>query len=251
MQDFQGKTALVLGATSGIGRETALAFARAGAHVVTAGRRSLEGEAVADAVRRLGVKSLFIKTDVAVDADVARTVQAAVDLAGSLDAAFNNAGIEGVAVPLVDQREEDVLRLLDVNVAGVWRGLKHQLRVMTARGRGAIVNTSSVAGSVGMAGMGPYVASKHAVLGLTRSAALEAAPFGVRVNAVSPGGIETPMLDRFADDDAKRAYMKSLHPAGRIGTPAEVAAAVLWLCSDAASFVYGHDLKVDGAFTTA
>lgn len=251
MQGLKGKTALVTGGTSGIGHTTALALADAGVHVVITGRRAKEGAAVAKEVQARGVKSAFVQGDVTNEADVERAVTTAVQLNGRLDFAFNNAGVELANVPTVEATTEQYRQLFDINVLGVLLSMKHELRAMTQAG-GSIVNTSSIAGSVGMAGVGIYVATKHAVIGLTRSAALEGAPHRVRVNTVSPGGVETAMLDRFVGGSADIvAWMNSAHPLGRVGQPAEIAHPVLFLFSDAASFITGHDLRVDGGFTVA
>lgn len=251
-----GKVALITGGTSGIGRETALEFARRGTHVVVTGRRDKEGRDVADAARALGVKSLFVQADVSKEADVQRAVAEAMALTGRLDIAFNNAGVEGTpGIPVVEQTEAHYRQVFDINVLGVLLSMKHQVRAMSSPRTGApggsIINTSSVAGSVGMAGVSVYVASKHAVNGLTKSAALEFAKNNIRINTVSPAAIETPMLTRFTDALGKDSdkYLASLHPVGRIGTAGEIAKAVVWLSSPEASFVTGTDLLVDGGFT--
>ncbi len=251
MSSFQGKVALVTGGTSGIGAVTALALARAGAHVVITGRREKEGEAVAEQIRQLGVKGLFVRGDVTSERDVERAVQSATTLTGRLDCAFNNAGVELMGVNTADSTPEQYRQVFDINVLGVILSMKHEIRVMLKTGGGSIVNTSSIAGSIGMPGVGVYVASKHAVIGLTKSAALEVARSGIRVNVVSPAAIDTAMFDRFTGNKQPEAikYMESLHPVGRIGKPEEVAKAVLFLLSGDSSFITGHDLKVDGAFT--
>lgn len=251
---LKGKVALVTGGTSGIGRDTAIELARSGAHVVITGRRAAEGDSVAAEVRKHGVKGVFVQGDVSQEPDVERAIAEALKLTGRLDLAFNNAGTEGTPfVPIVEQTAEHYRKVFDVNVLGVLLSMKHQIRAMArnndGKGAGAIVNNASVAGSVGMGTFSVYVASKHAVIGLTRSAALEVAKNGIRVNSVSPGAIETEMYDRFAANDDTRAYMASLHPIGRVGKSPEIAAGVLWLLSDESSFVTGHDLRVDGGFT--
>ncbi|MFN0010027.1 MAG: glucose 1-dehydrogenase [Phycisphaerales bacterium] len=248
---LEGRVILVTGGTSGIGEATALALADVGAHVVLTGRREKEGEAVAERVRSRGVKGAFVQGDVVKEADQARFVSEALKLTGRLDGAFNNAGVELMGVNTVDATEAEYRRVFDINVLGVLLSMKHQLPVMLKAGKGAIVNTASIAGRIGMPGAGIYIATKHAVLGLTKTAAMEVAKQGVRVNAVSPAAIETPMLDRFTGNNDPEAvkYMTSLHPIGRLGKSEEVAKAALFLLSDDASFITGHDLLVDGGFT--
>ncbi|HYD01961.1 MAG TPA: glucose 1-dehydrogenase [Phycisphaerales bacterium] len=254
---FSGKVALVTGGTSGIGKAAAIALAKQGAHVVLTGRRAAEGEAVAKAVSALGVKGVFVQGDVTSEGHIVEAVKTAVNLGGSsgLSFAFNNAGVELGGVPLTESTVEQYRQIFDVNVLGVLLSMKHQLRAMLAndggKGRGSIVNTSSVAGRVGMANTGVYIASKHAVNGLTKTAALEVAKNNIRVNAVSPAAIDTEMLDRFTGGKSPdaMAWMQSVHPVGRIGTPGEIADPVLFLLSDASSFITGADLLVDGGFT--
>jgi NAD(P)-dependent dehydrogenase (short-subunit alcohol dehydrogenase family) len=247
--NFTNKAILITGATTGIGKATALAAARQGAHVVITGPRAEEGERVAGEVRAAGGTCTFICGDITDERHVQDAVARATTITGRLDGAFNNAGVELSNVPLTEVTSEQYRRILDTNVLGTMLCLKHELRVMLHQGGGAIVNNASIAGTIGMAGAGVYIASKHAVIGLTRTAALEAAPRGVRVNAVSPGGIATGMLDRFAVSDAGMKAITALHPMGRIGTPDEIARPVLFLLSDDASFITGHNLLVDGGFT--
>lgn len=255
--EFAGKTALVTGGTSGIGKATALSLAKQGANVVITGRRATEGQAVAKAITALGVKGVFVQGDVTNEGHIVEAVKTAVNLGGStgLSYAFNNAGIELGGVSIAESTAEQYKSVFDVNVLGVLLSMKHQLRAMLAndagKGRGSIVNTSSVAGRVGMPNTGVYIASKHAVNGLTKTAALEVAKNNIRVNAVSPGGVDTEMLDRFTggrNPDAM-AWMNSMHPLGRIGTVSEIADPVLFLLSDASAFITGTDLVVDGGFT--
>jgi len=251
---FKNQVALVTGGTSGIGRTTAIDLAKRGAHVVITGRRAAEGEAVAAEICKHGVKGVFVQGDVSKEADIEKAVAEALKLTGQLDLAFNNAGVEGEPfIPVVEQTEAHYRKVFDINVLGVLLSLKHEIRAMSknngGKGAGSIVNTSSVAGSVGMGTFAIYVASKHAVLGLTKSAALEVAKNGIRINSVSPGAIETEMYDRFASNDDTRKYMASLHPIGRVGKSEEIASGVLWLLSSEASFVTGQDLVIDGGFT--
>lgn len=254
MNDLKGKVALITGGTSGIGKVTALALAKAGTHVVITGRRAAEGEAVAKAIAAHGVKGIFVQGDVTNEKDIEKAVATAVGLTGTLDFAFNNAGIELGNSPTTEASADAYRKVMDINVLGVLLSMKHEIRAMLknngGKGSGSIVNTSSIAGSVGMAGAGVYVASKHAVIGLTKSAALEVAKNNIRVNTVSPGGVDTEMLDRFTGNkhpDAM-AWMNNAHPIGRIGTPDEIALPVLFLFSDAAKFITGTDLAVDGGF---
>lgn len=250
MPRFEGKVALITGGGTGIGRTTALAFARDGAKVVIGNRNTERGQAVADEIRKAGGEALFVRTDVTREADVKALVEAALKAFGRIDAAFNNSGIEGTMGPLVEQTEANYRQVMDINVLGVLLCMKHQIPQMVKQGGGAIVNNASIAASVGMPGGSVYMASKHAVLGMSRCAALEVARSGVRINVVSPAAIETEMFERFTgrDADRQRQFAES-HPIGRVGSTAEIATAVLWLCSDEASFVVGHDLRVDGGYT--
>ena len=243
---FLGKVALVTGGTSGIGKTTAIEFARAGAKVVLTGRREKEGAQVVDEIKKLGGDAGFVGADVAKDADVKRMVDFTVDKFGRLDVAFNNAGVEWKG-PLDQATEAEYRRIFDINVWGVLNSMRHEIPAMLKNGGGAIVNNSSVAGHVGLGEVSIYIASKHAVEGLTKSVALEFARRNVRINAVAPGVIATEMFDRFADG-ASRDQITSMIPVGRMGVTGEIAAAVLYLCSDNAKFTVGTSLVVDGGF---
>jgi NAD(P)-dependent dehydrogenase (short-subunit alcohol dehydrogenase family) len=247
--NYQNKVALVTGATSGIGRDTAIAFAKAGAKVVLAGRREADGQAVVDEIKKAGGEAHFVRTDVGKESEVKALVDATLAKYGRLDIAFNNAGVEW-AGPLTEATEKDYRHLFDTNVWSIITSMKYEVPAMLKTGGGAIVNTSSVAGHIGFPGASVYVATKHAVEGLTKTAALEFATQGIRVNAVAPAAIATDMVDRFVGKEGEqREYLKSLHPIGRLGRVEEITAAVLFLCSDEASFVTGESLKVDGALT--
>jgi len=246
--DFEGKVALVTGGTSGIGRETAVLFAKAGAKVVVAGRREHEGKETIELIRAAAGDGLFVRADVSKAADVATLVEKVVERFGRLDVAFNNAGIEGVWVPISRQSEEDFDRTIDINLKGVWLCLKYEIRQMLKQGGGAIVNMASIAGLAGTAGAAAYTASKHGVMGLTKAAALETARDGIRINAVCPAAIETPMAERLFGAPQVHKYVLSCHPIGRFGRPAEIAEAVVWMCSDRASFMTGQSLVLDGGF---
>jgi NAD(P)-dependent dehydrogenase (short-subunit alcohol dehydrogenase family) len=246
---LDGKVGIVTGGTSGIGRETTLLFAKAGVKVVVAGRREKEGEETIELVRAAGGDGLFVKTDVSKSSEVEALVRQTVETFGRLDVAFNNAGTEGVWVPIARQSEVDWDRTISINLKGVWLCLKYEIRQMLKQGgAGAIVNMASVTGLVGSAGAGAYSASKHGVIGLTKTAALETAQNGIRINAVCPAVIETAMGDRLFGAPAVHKYVLGCHPIGRFGRPAEIAEAVLWMCSDSASFMTGQCLVLDGGF---
>jgi len=250
MNEFQGKVALVTGGTSGIGRAAAIAYAREGAKVVVAGRRAAEGEETVRLVRAQGREALFVPTDVAQEAQVKNLIARTLEQFGRLDFAFNNAGIEQEPTPFLEQDEGTYDRVMDINVKGVWLSMRHEIPAMLKSGGGAIVNTSSALGVTALPGIEVYVASKHAVIGLTKSAALEFAKQGIRINAVLPAVIETDMYRRFVGENAEnRAALTAMHPIGRIGTPEEIADAVIWLSSSKSSFVIGHSLLVDGGWT--
>ena len=245
---LQGKVALVTGGGSGIGRASALAFAREGASVVVADVAVTGGNETVTLIQTAGGVATFVRADVSQASDVAALVDAAVATYGRLDCAHNNAGIEGTAALTAEYPEEDWDRVLAINLKGVWLCMKYEIPQMQRQGSGAIVNTASIAGLVGAYRMPAYVASKHGVAGLTKTAALEYARAGIRVNAVCPGVIRTPMVERFFLSRHPRAEtrLSAAEPVGRLGTPEEVAEAVVWLCSDAASFVTGHTMAVDG-----
>jgi NAD(P)-dependent dehydrogenase (short-subunit alcohol dehydrogenase family) len=250
MSEFQGKVAIVTGGTSGIGRAAAVAYAREGARVVVAGRRAAEGEETVRLIRGQGGDGIFVTTDVSKVAQVKQLVEQTMQKFGRLDFAFNNAGVEQQPTPFLEQDEETYNRVMDINVKGVWLCMKYEIPAMLKTGGGAIVNTSSSLGVVAMPGIEIYAASKHAVIGLTKSAALEFGKQGIRVNAVLPAAIETDMLQRFVGDKPEtRDYMNAKHPIGRVGKPEEIADAAIWLSSSKSSFVTGHSLLVDGAFT--
>ncbi|HUE15969.1 MAG TPA: SDR family oxidoreductase [Planctomycetaceae bacterium] len=250
MSEFQGKVALVTGGTSGIGRAAAIAYAREGAKVVVAGRRAAEGEETVRLVRAQGREALFVPTDVAQEAQVKNLIGRTLEQFGRLDFAFNNAGIEHKPTPFLEQTVETYDQVMDINVKGVWLSMRHEIPAMLKSGGGAIVNTSSAFGVIAFPGVEIYVASKHAVIGLTKSAAVEFGKQGIRINAVLPAAIETDMYRRFVGENAEsKAALTAMHPIGRIGTPEEIADTVIWLCSSRSSFVIGHSLLVDGGFT--
>lgn len=246
---LNGKVALVTGGSSGIGRATALALAREGAKVVVADVMVEGGQETVRLLTATGGQGLFVKTDVSRAAEVEALIGRAVATYGRLDCAFNNAGVEGAFVTTSEYSEADWDRVLTINLKGVWLCMKYEIAHMLRQGGGAIVNTASGAGLVGVPNLSAYVASKHGVVGLTKTAALEYAKAGIRVNAVCPGVIQTPMVARLTSNrpDLSEALVAA-EPMGRTGRPEEVAAAVVWLCSDAASFVTGHALSVDGGY---
>jgi NAD(P)-dependent dehydrogenase (short-subunit alcohol dehydrogenase family) len=248
--DFTGQVALVTGASSGMGLTTARAFAEAGAAVVLADINQAALQTATDALAAAGHQVLGVPCDVADEANVVATVQAAVDTFGRLDLAFNNAGIQVPPSDAADETAEVFDRVNAINLRGVWACMKHELAQMRTQGSGAIVNCSSLGGLVGIPGRAAYHASKHGVLGLTSSAALEYAPRGIRINAICPGTIATPMLtDMINKGELDTAEAIANQPINRLGEPEEIAAAVLWLCSPGASFVIGVALPVDGGYT--
>ncbi len=249
---LQNKVALVTGGTSGIGRASAVALAKAGAKVVVSGRREAEGQETVRQIEAVGGQALFVKADVANEADVANLVNKTVEKFGALHIAFNNAGIEGKHATAAEFGAEDYNRVFDINVRGVFHSLKYQIPAILKSGGGSIINTASVLGLIGMPNASVYVASKHAVLGLTKSVALEYAKQGIRVNAISPAVIQTEMFERFAGgaDSEVGKFMAGLHPIGRIGQPDEIANTVVFLASDDSSFITGQSITVDGGLSS-
>ncbi len=246
---LSGRVALVTGASAGIGRAAALALAAEGARVVVSDIVIEAGEETVSLIRAAGGDATFVRADVSDEPDVVALVQAALDTYGRLDCAVNNAGIEGTLSPVGDCTLADWQRVIDINLTGVFLCLREEINAMLSRGSGSIVNIASVYGLRASSGSPAYTASKHAVVGLTKSAAGAYAAQGVRINAICPGFIQTAMVERVLElaPDAEEGIV-ARHPIGRLGTPEEVAAAVLWLCSDVASFVTGHTLAVDGGF---
>jgi NAD(P)-dependent dehydrogenase (short-subunit alcohol dehydrogenase family) len=245
--ELHGKVGIVTGGTSGIGRDTAVLFAKAGAKVVVAGRREAEGKETVDLIRAAGGEALFVKTDVSRAAEVQALLQKTVEKFGRLDVAFNNAGIEGNWIPIAEQSEEDWDRVIDINLKGVWLCLKYEIQQMLKQGGGGtIVNMASVAGHIGSPGAAAYCASKHGVMALTKTAALENARNGIRVNVVCPAVIETPMSERLFGAPEINKFALGLHPIGRFGKPMEVAEAVVWMLSSRASFMTGQSIVLDG-----
>lgn len=249
---LKNKVALVTGGTSGIGRATSIAFGAAGAKVVFSGRRDVEGEETAKLIRETGAECLYVHSDASKEEDIKALVLHTVATYGRLDCAFNNAGVESPVKPLHEQSIEEFDNLMAINVRGVFLCMKYEIEQMLTQGSGAIVNTSSVLGLIGLPGGSPYVANKHAVMGLTRSAALDYALQGIRINAVNPGSTATENFDRVlmkmgitADDFA------AMIPMGRIAQAEEVAQAVVYLCSDAASYITGQPLTIDGGYTAS
>jgi NAD(P)-dependent dehydrogenase (short-subunit alcohol dehydrogenase family) len=242
---------LITGALAGIGRATALAFAKEGAKLVVSGRRDEAGQALVTELRALGAEAEFIRADVRRESDVQNLVDKAVARFGRLDIAVNNAGTEGKVGPLIEQTAESYAATFDTNVLGVLLSMKHELRVMQPQGSGSIVNLSSTMGHRGAPGASLYTASKHAVEGLTKSAALEGAAFGVRVNAVAPGPVQTAMLDRFTGNADRKAGLVAGVPLKRAGRPEEIADVIVFTASDKASFLTGQIIAVNGGKTAS
>lgn len=251
-EEFKGRVALVTGAGSGIGQAAAIAFAGHGARVVVADLNPDAGESSVHRIRQAGGEASFVRTDVSDAAQVTRLIDEAVQRYGRLDVAFNNAGVTQNSQPLADQADGAYDHVFDVSARGLWLCMRAEIRQMLKQGGGSIVNMGSMSSVVGIAGLTTYTASKHAVLGLTRGAALDYAKQGIRINAVGPGTIDTPMIERFielAGTDTVMEPIRAAHPVGRTGRASEVAEAVLWLASDASSFVVGHMLMVDGGYS--
>ena len=246
---LKDKVALVTGATSGIGKATALALGIAGAKVVFSGRREPEGRATEAELRDAGIDCLFVRSDVSNEAEVQTLVQTTVEKFGKLDCAFNNAGIDPSVKPLHEQSIEEFDKLMSINVRGVFLCMKYEIEQMLSQGAGVIVNNSSMGGLIAFSGISPYIASKHAVMGLTRSAALDYAKQGIRINAVNPGLIVTAMMDRLDPTTTRSPDAAPTVPMGRMGTPEEIAQSVVFLCSDAASYITGQPLVIDGGYT--
>ena len=249
MGQLDGKVALITGAGSGIGRASALVFAREGAKVALADIVVEGGEETVRMVKEAAGEAFFIKADVSNAADVEAMVNTVVETYGRIDCAYNNAGIEGQLASTDEYAEDMFDKVIGINLTGVWLCMKYELPHMLKQGSGAIVNTASGAGLIGVAGMSAYVASKHGVVGLTKTAALEYAKSGIRVNAVCPGLIQTPMVERITNGHPQLGEaLVAAEPIGRTGRPEEIAESVVWMCSDAASFVTGHAMSVDGGF---
>jgi NAD(P)-dependent dehydrogenase (short-subunit alcohol dehydrogenase family) len=242
---------LITGALTGIGRATAVAFAKDGARVVASGRREAEGKALEAELRSLGAEAAFIRADVRREDDVSSLIDQTVARFGRIDAAVNAAGTEGRPGPVTEQTAESYAATFDTNVLGTLLSMKHELRVMQAQDSGSIINISSTYGHEGGAGASVYAGSKHAVEGMTKSAALEAASSGVRINAVAPGPIETGMLNRFTGTAERKAALLKIVPLGRVGEPVDIARAAVFLASEKASFITGHILTVDGGKTAS
>jgi NAD(P)-dependent dehydrogenase (short-subunit alcohol dehydrogenase family) len=247
---MKDKVVIITGGSSGIGQATALAFSQKGVKVVVADILVEAGKGTVKMIKESGGEAMFIETDVSKAGDVEAMVLQAVETYGRLDYAFNNAGIEGIQALTADFPEDIWNRVIGVNLTGLWHCMRHEIPQMLKRGGGVIINNASILGLVGFANASAYVASKHAVLGLTKTAAIEYATQGIRINAVCPAFIETPMLERGGLTTNREVYemLTGLHPMKRLGTSEEVAAAVTWLCSDEASFVTGHAMLIDGGY---
>ncbi|MEW6444001.1 MAG: glucose 1-dehydrogenase [bacterium] len=247
---LEGKVALITGTASGVGRASARLFSREGAKVITSDVNVRGGEETLEMVRKAGGEGIFVPTDVTQKAQVENLVRQGVAAFGRLDCAFNNAGIDGNLEPLLESTEEDWDRVIRTNLKGHWYLMKSEIPEMLKAGKGAIVNVASICGVVGLPSNAIYCTARHGDVGITKVAALEFADKGIRVNAVGPGGINTPLFQKFTHGDQQlQAYIRQLHPMKRIAEPEEIAEAACWLCSDRSSFVTGHLLIVDGGFT--
>lgn len=248
---LEGKVVVITGASSGMGEAAARAFAREGAKLVLGARRTKEGEALVAELTKQGAEATFVQTDVKKEEDIQKLLDTAVKKYGRVDIAFNNAGTDGQFTPFTEQTNDNYDAIIDTNVKGVFWSMKHEIEIMQKQGYGAIVNNASMGSFIGFKNGAAYIASKHAVMGLTKTAALEYFPKGIRVNAVNPGIIDTPFQDRlWGSEEAKQNFAKSTIPE-RIGTADEVANAVLFLASDKASFISGHGLVIDGGYIVA
>lgn len=248
MKEFENKVAVVTGGSSGIGLSTAIAFAELGAKVVIASRRKKESEETVELVQEAGSEAIFVQTDITKATEVENLICQAVKTYDRIDYAFNNAGTGGILGPSIEQTESSWNHIIDTNLKGTWLSMKYEIPQMLKQGGGVIVNNASIRGLVG-GRMPIYCASKHGVIGLTKSMALEHAKAGIRINTVCPGRIDTEMVDRAFGNSKSKSDYAAMNPMKRVGKPEEVAKAVVWLCSDAASFITGHSLVIDGGFT--
>ncbi len=246
--DLEGKVALVTGSGNGIGRATALAFGRENAKVLVSDIDIAAGKETVRLIEKLGSEAVFVRADMAEESDIKALIEATVKTYGSLDCAVNNAGIEGEILPIAENPVENWERVLRINLTGVWLSMKYEIQQMLGQGGGSIVNIASIEGLIAFPGASAYVASKHGVNGITKTAALELMQSNIRVNSVCPGFIDTAMVDRLVTPVPEVTEVIAMSPAGRRGRPEEIAEAVIWLCSDKASFVSGHTMTVDGAY---
>ena len=246
---MENKIVLVVGGSTGIGRATAVAFAKAGAKVVVASRGEEKGQETVELVKQAGTERLFVQTDVSDKSSVKNLIGQTIDTYGRIDAAFNNAGIEGKTAPLTETDEDDFDSIINVNLKGVYLCLKYQIAAMLETGGGAIVNTASIGGVIGFPNTAIYCASKHGVIGLTKTAALELAKSNIRVNAIAPGAVQTDLLNRMSGGEEAAEAVAQAIPNGRISSPDEISGAVIWLCSDEATYVNGHTLVIDSGFS--